>query len=145
MISTEDMPKTIHQGRNIKRFREMLGLKQDALAAELGDDWSQKKVSMLEAKETIEQNIIEQVAKVMKIPVDAIKNFDEDQAINIISNTFDNGSFINTGHNPTFNVNPMEKWLEALEENKRLYEALLKSEREKVSMLEKMLTDVKKK
>jgi hypothetical protein len=123
----------------------MLGLKQDALAAELGDDWSQKKVSMLEAKETIEQNIIEQVAKVMKIPVDAIKNFDEDQAINIISNTFDNGSFINTGHNPTFNVNPMEKWLEALEENKRLYEALLKSEREKVSMLEKMLTDVKKK
>lgn len=139
------MPKTIHQGRNIKRFREMLGLKQDALAAELGDDWSQKKVSMLEAKETIEQNIIEQVAKVMKIPVDAIKNFDEDQAINIISNTFDNGSFINTGHNPTFNVNPMEKWLEALEENKRLYEALLKSEREKVSMLEKMLTDVKKK
>jgi transcriptional regulator with XRE-family HTH domain len=145
MISTEDMPKTIHQGRNIKRFREMLGLKQDALAAELGDDWSQKKVSMLEAKETIEQNIIEQVAKVMKIPVDAIKNFDEDQAINFISNTFDNGSFINTGHNPTFNVNPMEKWLEALEENKRLYEALLKSEREKVSMLEKMLTDVKKK
>jgi transcriptional regulator with XRE-family HTH domain len=145
MISTEDMPKTIHHGRNIKRFREMLGLKQDALAAELGDDWSQKKVSMLEAKETIEQNIIEQVAKVMKIPVDAIKNFDEDQAINFISNTFDNGSFINTGHNPTFNVNPMEKWLEALEENKRLYEALLKSEREKVSMLEKMLTDVKKK
>jgi transcriptional regulator with XRE-family HTH domain len=144
MISTEDMPKTIHQGRNIKRFREMLGLKQDALAAELGDDWSQKKVSMLEAKETIEQNIIEQVAKVMKIPVDAIKNFDEDQAINFISNTFnDTNGIIN--YNPTFNVNPMEKWLEALEENKRLYEALLKSEREKVSMLEKMLTDVKKK
>jgi transcriptional regulator with XRE-family HTH domain len=144
MISTEDMPKTIHHGRNIKRFREMLGLKQDALAAELGDDWSQKKVSMLEAKETIEQNIIEQVAKVMKIPVDAIKNFDEDQAINFISNTFnDTNRIIN--YNPTFNVNPMEKWLEALEENKRLYEALLKSEREKVSMLEKMLTDVKKK
>jgi hypothetical protein len=35
--------KAIHQGRNVKRFREMLGLKQDALAFELGDDWSQKK------------------------------------------------------------------------------------------------------
>jgi hypothetical protein len=37
------MTKDIHEGRNIKRFREMMGIKQDALAAELGDDWSQKK------------------------------------------------------------------------------------------------------
>jgi hypothetical protein len=36
------MEKTIHQGRNVKRFREMLGLKE-ALAFELGDDWNQKK------------------------------------------------------------------------------------------------------
>lgn len=32
------MEKTIHQGRNVKRFREMLGLKQEGLAFELGDD-----------------------------------------------------------------------------------------------------------
>ncbi len=32
------MPKTIHQGRNVKRFREMLGIKQEAKASELGDD-----------------------------------------------------------------------------------------------------------
>jgi len=30
------MEKTIHQGRNVKRFREMLGIKQEALAFELG-------------------------------------------------------------------------------------------------------------
>jgi len=28
----------IHQGRNVKRFREMLGLKQESLAMELGED-----------------------------------------------------------------------------------------------------------
>ena len=28
----------IDVGRNVKRFREMLGIKQDALAADLGDD-----------------------------------------------------------------------------------------------------------
>ena len=39
------------------------------------------------------------------------------------------------------NFNPLEKWLEALEENKRLYEALLKSEREKVAMLEELLRE----
>jgi hypothetical protein len=46
------------------------------------------------------------------------------------------------GNNLTYNhcsINPIEKWLEAMEENKNLYEALLKSEREKVSLLEKLL------
>lgn len=38
----------IHEGRNIKRFREMLGVKQEALAFELGDDWSQQKISLYE-------------------------------------------------------------------------------------------------
>ena len=37
------MEKTIHQGRNVKRFREMFGMKQDALADILGHDWNQKK------------------------------------------------------------------------------------------------------
>lgn len=40
--------RKIHQGRNIKRFREMLGIKQDALAFEQGDDWNQQKISLLE-------------------------------------------------------------------------------------------------
>ncbi|HEX5551646.1 MAG TPA: hypothetical protein VFX43_00265 [Chitinophagaceae bacterium] len=33
----------IHEGHNVKRFREMLGIKQEALAFDLGDDWTQKK------------------------------------------------------------------------------------------------------
>jgi len=40
----------IHEGRNVKRFREMLGIKQDALAADLGDDLNQQKISLLEQK-----------------------------------------------------------------------------------------------
>jgi len=32
------MQQKIHQGRNIKRFREMLGIKQEMLAHELGED-----------------------------------------------------------------------------------------------------------
>lgn len=139
------MPKTIHQGRNVKRFREMLGIKQEALACELGDDWNQKKISLLEQKEVIDPGLLQQIADVLKVPADAIKSFDEEQAVNIISNTFDNGSFLNTGYNPIFNVNPIEKWIEALEENKRLYEALLKSEREKIALLEKMLAEEKRK
>lgn len=41
-------------------------MKQEALAMELGEDWTQKKVSLLEAKEEVEPEILEQVAKVLE-------------------------------------------------------------------------------
>ena len=134
------MEQKIHQGRNVKRFREMLGIKQDALAYDLGEDWNQKKVSMLEQKEVIEDSLLKQISTVLKIPVEAFQNFDEEQAVNIISNTFNDQS---NGYNyyPTFNVNPIEKWIEALEEIKRLNLELLKSKDEQIKVLEKLLKD----
>ncbi len=134
-----DNSKTIHEGRNVKRFREMLGIKQEALADALGDDWNQKKISLLEAKEKIEPAILEGVAKALKVPVEAIKNFDEEKAINIISNnSFENCEQpASIFYNST--INPVEKWLEALEENKKLYAALLKEKDEKIALLERVL------
>jgi transcriptional regulator with XRE-family HTH domain len=129
--------KTIHEGRNVNRFREMLGIKQEALAHALGDDWNQKKISLLEAKEQIEPGVLDEVAKALKVPVDAIKNFSEEAAINIISSTLHN-TYGLINYSPTFN--PLEKYVEALEENKSLYERLLAAEREKVALLEKMLS-----
>lgn len=137
-----DMRSKVHEGHNIKRFREMLGIKQDALAFELGEDWNQKKISLLESKETVDPEILEQVAKVLKVPSEAIKNFSEEAAINIISSTLhDTNGLIN--YVPTFNINPIDKWLEAMDENKKLYERLLQTEREKVEMLEKLLNEKK--
>lgn len=139
------METKVHEGRNVKRFREMLGIKQEALAYELGDDWNQKKISLLEQKEVIDHSLLQQVSAVLKIPVEAIQNFDEDQAVNIISNTFNDQS---NGYNyyPTFNINPVEKWLEALEEIKKLnsdkielYERMLKEKDEMIARLEKLL------
>jgi transcriptional regulator with XRE-family HTH domain len=137
------MEKTIHQGRNVKRFREMLGIKQEGLAFELGDDWNQKKISLLEQKEVIEPELLEQVAKALKVPADAIRNFDEEAAINIISNTFhDTNGLIN--YNPSFTINPVDKWIEALEDIKKLNKALLKEKDEKIALLEKMVKGKKK-
>src|ERR1700737_4487440 len=117
MVAKNNMEKTIHEGRNVKRFREMLGIKQEGLALELGDDWNQRKISLLEQKEVIEPELLEQVAKILKVPVETIKNFDEEKAVNIISNTFNDSSILNgINSNPTFN--PIDKWVTALEENK---------------------------
>lgn len=55
METAIERPRRAHQGRNVKRFREMLGIKQEALAHELGEDWSQKRVSLLESKVELQQ------------------------------------------------------------------------------------------
>lgn len=131
MTYTDMQNKKIHQGRNIKRFREMLGIKQEALAFELGDDWNQKKISLLEQKETVESDILAQVAQILKVPAEAIENFDEEQAVNIISNTFNDQS---NGYNyyPNFNFNPVDKMVE-------LYERMLQQQKEMIEKLERLI------
>lgn len=135
------MGKTIHHGRNVKRFRETMGYKQEGLASELGEDWNQRKVSLLEQKEEIEDQLLEQIAKALKVPMDAIKNFDEEMAINIVSNTFQDfkGNAVASAMNYQCNFNPLDKLMEVVEENKALYERLLQAEKEKVELLQKLL------
>ena len=117
-------------------------MKQEALAIELGI--SQQSVSHLEQSETVETEKLEQVAKVLGVTPEAIKNFSEETVFNIISNTFNNTSSDNStliassmNYQPTFN--PLDKLLEATEENKKLYERLLAAEKEKNTYLEKLL------
>lgn len=132
------MEHKVHEGRNVKRFREMLGIKQDALAYELGDDWNQKKISLLEQKETIDTPLLQQISLALKIPVEAFKNFDEDAAINIIANTItnnDNGAVVN--NNPTFH--PIDKLIQLHEDKIALYERMLKEKEEMMARLEKLI------
>jgi division protein CdvB (Snf7/Vps24/ESCRT-III family) len=103
-----------------------------------------KKVSLLEQKETVETEILEQVAKVLKVPVEAIKNFNEEAAISYINTFQDNSVSHVIGNYGTYNFNPIEKWVEALEENKKLYERLLNEKNEKIALLEKLAGEKKK-
>ncbi|MCT4236528.1 helix-turn-helix transcriptional regulator [Elizabethkingia anophelis] len=132
------MEHKIHQGRNVKRFREMLGIKQEALAFDIGGDWNQKKVSLLEQKEVIEDALLQQIAEVLKIPVEAIRNFDEQQVVNIISNTVttvnDNAIGVIVNNN-----NPVGKIIQLHEEKMELYERMLKEKDEMMARLEKLI------
>ena len=132
------MDYKIHQGRNVKRFREMLGIKQEALALDLGDDWNQKKISLLEQKETIENQLLEKISEVLKIPVEAFQNFDEEQAVNLISCTFSDNAMFNN-RIEVQNINPIDKIVQLHEEKIALYERMLKEKDEMMSRLEKLL------
>ncbi|MGC4058468.1 MAG: helix-turn-helix transcriptional regulator [Chitinophagaceae bacterium] len=128
----------IHEGRNVKRFREMLGIKQDALAADLGDDWNQKKISLLEQKDTIEPDILRQISCVLHIPVEAFQNFDEEQAVNLISCTFSDNAMFNN-RIEVFNNNPIEEIKKLHEEKMALYERMLQEKDEMMVRLEKLV------
>lgn len=119
----------------------MLGIKQDALAIELG--LSQQTVSALEQKEALDKDIIEKISTALKVPSEAIKNMSDDAPVNYI-NSFSDDS-INNGAVFAFNstFNPLDKYVEAMEANKNLYERLLQSEKEKVALLEKLLDNKK--
>ncbi|SHF92539.1 helix-turn-helix domain-containing protein [Flavobacterium johnsoniae] len=135
------MEQKIHQGRNVKRFREMLNIKQEALAYDLGEDWSQKKISLLEQKEVIEDNLLKQISSILKIPVEAFQNFDEEQAVNIISNTFniEKDAYIGNAK-PVFNINPLDELKKLHEEKIALYERMLKEKDEMMARLEKLIS-----
>ncbi len=130
--------KKIHQGRNVKRFREMLGLKQEALAYELGDDWNQKKISLLETKDTIDLPLLRQISDALKIPVEAFQNFDEEQAVNLISCNFSDNAMFNN-RIEVFNNNPIEEIKKLHEEKIALFERMLKEKEEMMARLEKLI------
>lgn len=131
--------KPNHIGRKIARIRELRGVKQETLAMELGI--SQQSVSLLEKSETIEDKKLDEVAKALGVTKEAIENFSEELAINYFNTFNDNsssqGNSFNQGMYATFN--PLDKLVEAYEENKKLYERLLEAEKEKVAYLEGLL------
>jgi transcriptional regulator with XRE-family HTH domain len=116
-----------HHGNNIKRLREILGVKQEAIAAEF--EISQQAVSDLEKKQFLNDDILEKLSKVLKVSVDTIKHFSDEAVVNIIANTFNDASVC---YQPVFNQ--IDKFFD-------LFERFLKIEQEKTLYLEKLLKE----
>lgn len=134
------LTKPNHIGRKISRIRELKDMKQEALAQALGTN--QQAVSIMENSETIEEEKLMEVAKALGVSVEAIKNFTEEGVFNYF-NTFNdtnNTGAFNFGTNHcTFH--PLDKLMESVDENKKLYERLLQAEKDKVEYLEKLLKE----
>lgn len=154
MRTMTDIQAKIHQGKNVKRFREMLGIRQEGLADLLGSEWNQKRISLIEAREVVEPNLLKAIAEVLKIPVQVLENFDEQAAINYF-NTFTHSIYAPVhGDSNTINLDPVNALVEAMKElktiygenrelhakNEVLYESLLHLEREKIAVLQSKIS-----
>lgn len=116
-----------HIGHNVQRIRIYLGIKQDALAADMG--LNQQTVSRLEQQEQIEEPMLTKIAEALGVSPELIEQFDTEKAVYNISNyqeaTISEGATTNAIFQQ---FNPVEKIVE-------LYERLLQSEREKIELL----------
>jgi len=89
----------------------------------------------MEQSEVLEDDVLEKIAKILGVTTDAIKNFSEEAVVNYF-NTFNQSvSSSNFGHNNTCTFNPLDKLMELVEENKKLYERLLQAEKDKNELL----------
>jgi len=72
----------------------------------------------------------------MKVPVEAFQNFDDEQAINIINNTFQDfkDNAIASALNYQCSFNPIDKMVE-------LYERMLQQQKEMIERLEKLIQE----
>ncbi len=117
-----------HIGRNMQRVRMYFGVKQEALAADLGI--SQQEVSKIEQQDEIEEGMLSRIADVLGVSSEIIRDFDTERVIYNINNSYNDATISEGGTAVVLQINPIEKIVE-------LYERLLKSEREKVDLLKK--------
>ena len=120
------MERKVKIGRNIKFLRNLKGIKQETVALELGI--SQPEYSLIESSEDVEESIIFQVAQILNVTPEIIKEFNENQVFYNIENKVDNTTIHENGQGIHQVFSPVDKVVE-------LYERLLASEREKIEIL----------
>lgn len=133
MAETTEIKTQRHIGRNVQRVRVYMGVKQEALAADLG--MSQNAVSKIEQQDEIEDSMLSKIAGALGVSPEVIKDFDLEKVIYNINNIRDN-TFQEGATSIAQQFNPVEKIVE-------LYERLLKSEKEKNEVLTNCINKLK--
>ena len=134
----------IHQGRNIRFFRNARNLKQEDFAERIGI--KQPVMTKIEKQSIIEESMLLKCAEVLGISVDMLKEFNPEKMfdsytyhIDKIQNSNGGGFSLRDCTNANTNNYPIEKLMELHHKNTELYERLLQAEKEKNALLEKML------
>ncbi len=140
METKEQTVRNTHHGHAIKRYRHALGIKQEALAADMGI--SQTLVSFYEKKKVIENDMVEKFAKALNVAPELIKELEEDPVTFIIeNNTLEKGHIIAGTHIDNFNPDPTDRLIGLFKEKTDLYERMLELEKEKNALMERLLKD----
>lgn len=80
----EKIQKNVHQGSNVRKLHNIMGIKQSSLAKDLGT--TQQAVSRIESQRVIEKDTLIQIANILNISPKIIEELDENPLSVIIEN-----------------------------------------------------------
>ena len=107
----------IHEGKNLKRIREIMGIKQEALGQKCESKFDQRRISEFENSWTIPEPSLQELAKALGVSVEFVRSFNEEKAIYYIQHNQDSSKQNSLNHFPKITYesdNKLETLLEKL-------------------------------
>lgn len=148
---TSGKEKKSHHGDNLILARKWKKMTQADVADKIGIH--QTEISTLEKQETIDEVLLERIAKAMDIPVSFFTDFDLDDAIHSYNNTNTNhitaaensSEWVNSANNieEQNNINEQKVTYYPLDDVKSLYERLLSEKEDKLKELQTQIDKLK--
>ena len=126
-MDAETYTNALHIGRKIERIRRLRGMTQTELGDLLGV--TKQAVSKMEQTEKIEDEKIKQVADALGVTEEGLKKFTEETVLYYTSNFYENCKVSASNIGPITNVENLNHF--SMEQAMKLFEELLKIEREK--------------
>jgi transcriptional regulator with XRE-family HTH domain len=116
----------MHIGKNITKIRELLGVKQEALAISL--KISQQTISKIEQTENLRDNTIERIANALGVSTSMVYKYSDQLLIDFLKEAISGADL--PKEQPSIHLPALEKIIE-------LYERMLLMEKEKAFNLPK--------
>lgn len=144
-METVTEKKNIHHGNNVRLARAWKKITQDDLADRL--NIYQSEVSKIESQEEIEDKTLEKISKALNVPVDFLKEFEPEAAMQsfivssnevTINNNEDSKAETNLQKNVTEHFETKSVVNEPVDKVSELYERLLEKEREIAELKSKL-------
>ncbi|WP_333886231.1 helix-turn-helix transcriptional regulator [Sphingobacterium siyangense] len=110
--------ETMHIGHNIKRIREIQGIKQEAFGQLCRNKYSQQRISDFENMVALDEPLLEELATALGVTAEFVQSFKDENVIYNIqhSHTFNDHSTNSSQHSqPTFNNDGSDKLVTLLE------------------------------
>ena len=132
-METDTYTNTLHIGRKIERIRRLRGMTQTDLGNMLGV--TKQAVSKMEQAEKIEDEKLKQVAGALGVTEEGLKKFTEETVLYYTNNFYENSNTTATNIGTVSNVENINQF--SMKQAIKLFEELLKIEREKFESLKK--------
>ena len=120
---TENNCSLMHHGRNVKRLREIFGIKQDILAMGIG--CSQQAISKIEGRKIIDDEMLIKISVELRISKKIIKDYNIDDVLRNLLNKLSEKGVSNDSHNLS-------------DKTSELYERIIQEKDEKIKLLERL-------